>query len=134
MTALYEIISVGADEATRPTVELKYQDTELSDQAQQTDELMTVKPRYRQRDADESILMVRPVLDDSAALDEASDDFKFSAAVAEFGLLVRDSQFKGDAGALAASSWLCAHLPEVLVSPRPSSFRLPVHAMPRCVL
>jgi Ca-activated chloride channel family protein len=97
VTALYEIIPVGADEATRPTPELKYQDTDLSAEAEKTNELMTVKLRYKQPDGDESILMVQPVLDESVSLDQASDNFKFSAAVAEFGLLLRDSQFKGEA-------------------------------------
>jgi Ca-activated chloride channel family protein len=97
VTALYEIIPVGADEATRPTVELKYQETELSDEGEQTNEMMTVKLRYKQPAGEESILMVHPVLDDSVVLGETSDDFRFSAAVAEFGLLLRDSQFKGDA-------------------------------------
>ncbi len=97
VTALYEIIPVGADEATRPTPELKYQETDLSAEAEQTNELMTVKLRYKRPDGDESILMVQPVLDESISLDQASDNFKFSAAVAEFGLLLRDSQFKGEA-------------------------------------
>jgi Ca-activated chloride channel family protein len=97
VTALYELIPVDADEATRPTPELKYQETDLSAEAEQTNELMTVKLRYKRPDEDESILMVQPVLDESISLEQSSDNFKFSAAVAEFGLLLRDSQFKGDA-------------------------------------
>jgi Ca-activated chloride channel family protein len=97
VTALYEIIPVGADEAIRSTPELKYQETELSAEAEQTNELMTVKLRYKQPDGDESILMVHPVLDESISLDQSSDDLRFAAAVAEFGLLLRDSPFKGDA-------------------------------------
>ena len=65
VTALYELIPIDADETTRPTPELKYQDTELSDEAEQTNELMTVKLRYKQPDGDESILIVHPVLDES---------------------------------------------------------------------
>jgi len=97
VTALYELIPIGADETTRPTPELKYQDTELSDEAERTDELMTVKLRYKQPDGDESILIVHPVLDESIDFDQSSDNFKFAAAVAEFGLLLRGSEFKGDA-------------------------------------
>jgi Ca-activated chloride channel family protein len=97
VTALYELIPADADEATRPTPELKYQETDLSAEAEQTNELMTVKLRYKRPDEDESILMVHPVLDESVSLDQSSDNFKFSAAVAEFGLLLRDSQFKGEA-------------------------------------
>ncbi len=41
--------------------------------------------------------MTHPVLDDAVALDQTSDNFRFAAAVAEFGMLLRDSSFKGDA-------------------------------------
>lgn len=97
VTFLYEIIPAGADEALRPTPELKYQDTEVSEEAQQSDELLTLKLRYKQPDGDESILMEYPVLDEALPLDQTSDNFRFSAAVAEFGMLLRDSAFKGDA-------------------------------------
>ncbi len=96
-TFLYEIIPVSADEAIRPTAELKYQDTEVSDEAEQSNELLTLKLRYKQPDGDESILMVHPVLDEAVALDQTSDNYRFSAAVAGFGMLLRDSSFKGDA-------------------------------------
>jgi Ca-activated chloride channel family protein len=97
VTFLYEIIPAGADEALRPTPELKYQDTEVSEDAQQSDELLTLKLRYKRPDEEESILMVQPVLDEALPLDQTSDNFRFSAAVAEFGMLLRDSAFKGDA-------------------------------------
>ena len=97
VTALYEIIPSDADEALRPTPELKYQESTLSDEAELTNELMTVKFRYKKPDGTESILMGHPVLDESLSLDQTSDNFKFSASVAEFGMLLRDSQFKGDA-------------------------------------
>ncbi len=50
VTFLYEIIPVGADEALRPTPELKYQESEVSDEAQQSNELLTLKLRYKQPD------------------------------------------------------------------------------------
>ena len=97
VTDLYEIIPADADEALRPTPELKYQESTLSDEAELTNELMTVKFRYKKPDGTESILMVYPVLDESLSPDQTSDNFKFSASVAEFGMLLRDSQFSGDA-------------------------------------
>ncbi len=97
VTFLYEIIPVGADEALRPTPELKYQDSEVSDEAVQSNELFNLKLRYKQPDGDESVLMVHPVLDAPLALDQTSDNYRFSAAVAGFGMLLRDSEFKGDA-------------------------------------
>jgi Ca-activated chloride channel family protein len=97
VTFLYEIIPAGADEAVRPTPELKYQDSDISDEAQQSNELFNLKLRYKQPDGDESVLMVHPVLDNIVPLAETSDNFRFSAAVAGFGMLLRDSEFKGDA-------------------------------------
>jgi Ca-activated chloride channel family protein len=96
VTALYEIIPVSADELLRATPELKYQESTMSAQAE-SDELLTVKFRYKQPDGTQSIEIVSPLLDESIALEESSDNFKFSAAVAEFGLLLRDSAFKGEA-------------------------------------
>ncbi len=43
-----------------------------------------------------SKLIKKPVQDEYMALNETSDNFKFSAAVAGFGMLLRDSKFKGD--------------------------------------
>lgn len=97
VTALYEIILASSDEELRTTPELKYQETKLSPDASQTNELMTVKFRYKPPDGEESILMTQPLLDESFLLEKTSENFKFSAAVAEFGLLLRDSQFKGEA-------------------------------------
>jgi len=96
VTALYEIIPFAADEQVRPTPELKYQQSVISAQAV-TDELLTVKFRYKLPDGNQSIEIVSPLLDQSVALDQTSANFRFAAAVAEFGLLLRDSPFQGDA-------------------------------------
>jgi Ca-activated chloride channel family protein len=96
VTALYEIIPASADEQLRPTPELKYQESAMSTQAD-SNELLTVKFRYKQPDGSQSIEIVSPLVDEAVALEETSDNFKFSAAVAEFGLLLRDSSFKGEA-------------------------------------
>ena len=97
VTALYEIIPASADEKVRPTAELKYQESTLSNQAQ-GDELLTVKFRYKRPDGNQSIEMVSPLMDSATPLSDTSTNFRFSAAVAEFGLLLRDSTYKGDAG------------------------------------
>lgn len=97
VTALYELILAGSEEDVRTADELKYQETKLSEEAAQTDELMTVKFRYKPPDSQESMLITHPVSAEALALDQTSDNFRFSAAVAEFGLLLRDSKFKADA-------------------------------------
>ncbi|PYK89551.1 MAG: hypothetical protein DME35_08525, partial [Verrucomicrobia bacterium] len=60
------------------------------------DEMLTVKLRYKKPDEDKSQLIERPVLDSNAAFASTSPDFKFAAAVAEFGMLLRDSEHKGN--------------------------------------
>lgn len=99
VTALYEIIPVGVkSEIDIPTVDpLRYQSTDDLPLSQQNDELMLVKLRYKQPTGDVSQLIQQPLLDLQIPLAKASSDFRFSAAVAEFGLLLRNSKFKGEA-------------------------------------
>ena len=101
VTALYEVVPVGAKDAATSGVDpLKYQDevpaAKLSTAAG-SGELMNVKIRYKQPDGDKSDLLTFAVAPDDRALDKTTDDFRFSAAVAELGLLLRGSQHKGDA-------------------------------------
>lgn len=96
VTALYEIIPAGVkSEYLAKVDELKYQTTTVQKSAGKTDELMTVKLRYKQPDGQKSQLIERAVNDSDRALDQTSDNFRWAAAVAEFGLLLRDSNFKG---------------------------------------
>jgi Ca-activated chloride channel family protein len=75
---------------------MKYQKTEMTEAAKMTNELMTVKLRYKKPDADESILIVQGVDDFDTELSDTTNNYRFSAAVAGFGLLLRDSKYKGD--------------------------------------
>src|SRR4029078_6402568 len=59
-----------------------------------TNEMMTIKLRYKKPDEDISKLITHAINDDKIALVNTSDNFRFSAAVAEFGLLLRSSEFK----------------------------------------
>ena len=97
VTALYEIIPYGSKEEIPGADKLKYQETKISPQAFKSKELLTVKLRYKDPDGDTSQLIVHPLVDRSVQLARASNNFKFSAAVAQFGLLLRDSEFKGSA-------------------------------------
>jgi Ca-activated chloride channel family protein len=96
VTALYEIIPFGSDEEVPGADELKYQDNKISPKAFKNKEILTLKLRYKKPDEDKSKLIVHPLLDDNIVLAKTSDNFKFSAAVAAFGMLLRDSEFKGD--------------------------------------
>jgi Ca-activated chloride channel family protein len=100
VTALYEIIPSGAE---MPTVDgLKYQKTfarpvSLNAADSDTKEMLTLKLRYKKPDSDTSQLTEIPYTDSGASYGRASSDFRFAAAVASFGMLLRDSQFRGGA-------------------------------------
>ncbi len=91
VTALYEIIPVGVKSPYVKKIDaLKYsKKDELSDNS----ELLTVKFRYKEPDGDTSKLIEHSVLDKAVAFENASEDFKFSAAVALFGQQLRESVF-----------------------------------------
>jgi len=95
VTVLYEIIPYGSKEEIPGVDELKYQNTKISPEAFKTKELLTLKLRYKQPDGEKSKLIVYPLVDKNEKLESSSYNFKFSAAVAQFGMLLRDSEFKG---------------------------------------
>lgn len=93
VTALYEIIPAGvsSEYITSLPDDLKYTKTEQS-ATNFSNELATVKFRYKKPDGNKSIEMVQVIDNKTIALDKASDDMKFSTAVAWFGLKLRDSK------------------------------------------
>jgi len=96
VTALYEIIPFGSTEEIPGVDELKYQENEISPKAFKNKEILTLKLRYKKPDGKKSKLIVHPLQDKNVILAKTSDNFKFSASVAAFGMLLRDSEFKGD--------------------------------------
>ena len=58
-------------------------------------QLLTLKLRYKEPEQDDSELLVFNVFDRGATINESSPDFRFAAAVAGFGMLLRDSQHRG---------------------------------------
>lgn len=98
VTALYEIIPSGIESAYLAKVdELKYQKTTEPTSASQSDELVTIKLRYKQPDSETSRLFEVPVRDTHTPFARTSDNFRFAVSVAEWGLLLRKSEFKGTA-------------------------------------
>ncbi|VGO16703.1 hypothetical protein PDESU_05294 [Pontiella desulfatans] len=93
VTALYELVPAGSDEEIPVAGKLKYQKTKLL----ASDELMTVKLRYKQPDADVSKLITETVAASAALAMEEAPNIGFASAVAEFGLLLRHSEHKGSA-------------------------------------
>ncbi|MFL5542523.1 MAG: vWA domain-containing protein [Longimicrobiaceae bacterium] len=104
VTALYEVVPAGApDTPARGTDPLRYQAPRARAAAAASGELLTVKLRYKAPEGDVSRLMVHPLHDRGAALAAASADFRFSAAVAEWGMLLRESRFRGTASYAAVT-------------------------------
>jgi Ca-activated chloride channel family protein len=103
VTALYEIIPAGSDESLKSIDPLKYQANRGGEKATKQvkadpkAELMTVKLRYKQPDGNTSTKVEIPVKGKVMDLEDASDNFLFSAAIAEFGLILRNSEYKAEA-------------------------------------
>lgn len=93
VTALYELIEVSSDQEVAET-ELKYQpETTFTDD---NNEWLTVSIRYKEPDQDTSQLLSVSV-DESDYTPEMSDNLLFASSVAAFGMLLRDSDWKGSA-------------------------------------
>ena len=93
VTALYEIIPAGvaSDYLNQQPDDLKY--TKVPESTNNySGELATIKFRYKKPDGDKSIEMVKVIENKSVGLEKSTDDFKFSTAVAWFGLKLRDSK------------------------------------------
>jgi len=99
VTALYEVIPAGAkNEFAEGVDKLKYQQQNKPvPAAAATDEILTVKFRYKKPDGETSKLIEHPVVDAPFAMGNTSTNFRFAAAVAEFGMLLRNSEFKQSA-------------------------------------
>lgn len=92
VTALYEILpAAGSSGAQQP--ELKYQ---TQGTPKGSSELLTVSLRYKAPNGDTSKLLSYPVESDSFR-EELSENLRFAAAVAEFGMVLRDSENRGSA-------------------------------------
>jgi Ca-activated chloride channel family protein len=97
VTALYEIIPVSLqDTMIRTSDPLRYQESMPTDAALSL-ELATVKLRYKLPRENESILLETVVKSRIQPLTNCSSTFQFASAVAEFGLILRQSAYKGKA-------------------------------------
>jgi Ca-activated chloride channel family protein len=104
VTALYEVVPVGAPPVDTGSVDpLRYSqpggpaedlgpEADLGSEAsfaEESDELMFVKLRYKAPDGERSRLIEHPVRE---RVEEASTDLRFAASVAAFGMLLRESE------------------------------------------
>jgi Ca-activated chloride channel family protein len=114
VTALYEIVPVGKPVASTSVDELKYAPKATAEEKVEeqkdknepsaddkdepaSDELLTLKIRYKAPDGDVSSKLEFPIVDAGGSFAQATNDFKFAASVASFGMLLRNSEHKGNA-------------------------------------
>jgi len=108
VTALYEIVPPGRA-ISGAVDDLKYQQP-MEEKPERyvttgSRELLTLKLRYKQPDGERSRLLEFAVTDTGKSFRGASKDFRFAASVASFGMLLRDSEFKGDASYREVQNW-----------------------------
>jgi secreted protein with Ig-like and vWFA domain len=97
VTALYEIVRAGSkDDEIEP---LRYSKTAYQSNGEHDSELLTVKMRYKEPEGETSSLLEFPLVDKPIELDACDQDFRWAAAMAQFGMLLRKSEQRGD------SSW-----------------------------
>jgi len=115
VTALYEVVPAGTNAnpaaSVAPVDPLKYQRVESEEtlrtakRLQPSAEMLTVKLRFKKPDGEKSELIERPLIDEGKDFAKAPADLKFAAAVAEFGMILRDSEFKGTGTLGAVLEW-----------------------------
>jgi len=92
VTALYEIVYSGSQEVFSNVDPLEYQKVTIKGSS----DLLTIKLRYKDPDVSESKLITRKV-SRAARTEHPSHNFQFATAVAEYGLLLRNSEHKAAA-------------------------------------
>jgi len=99
VTAIYEIVPIGAEVDSPAVDRLKYQKVANRVRPKKVNggELLTLKIRYKQPDGTKSTKVEYVVKDQGIAFNKASDEMQFASAVASFGMLLRNSKHRGDA-------------------------------------
>ncbi len=97
VTALYEVqLADGKAPGSTEVDPLKYQAQRQPTAAADSPELLTLRLRYKRPDDPHSALLSRTAVDGGHAVEQSSDDFRWAAAVAGFGMLLRNSAQRGD--------------------------------------
>ena len=96
VTAFYELVPRGVKIEIPGVDPLKYQAVAMAEEAL-ANEAMTVKLRYKLPDSDTSTLLTATVKDEPKSIKQMSDDYIFATSVAAFGMVLRDSPYKGSA-------------------------------------
>ncbi len=94
VTALFEI---KLAKQSKRVNRLKYQKSVLTTKATVSNDLVTLKLRYKKPKGLKSILVEKVIKNEPVVIQQTTNNFNFSIAVAEFGMLLRDSKYKGNA-------------------------------------
>jgi Ca-activated chloride channel homolog len=97
VTALYEIVPASRAWSGPQVDPLRYVAPGQLTDAARSDELLRLKIRYKEPEGRKSRQQQWTLVDRGQGLSAASEDFRFAAAVAAFGMLLRDSPDKGAA-------------------------------------
>ncbi|MCE9532590.1 MAG: VWA domain-containing protein [Planctomycetes bacterium] len=103
-TALYEIVPVGVNITIPKSSDLKYQSTGNDTAAAKTGEWLTVRMRYKNPENDHAKELAVE-MHKEGPIARGSDDFRFASSVAAFGMLLRESPYKGDATFDKVNTW-----------------------------
>jgi Ca-activated chloride channel family protein len=95
VTALYEVVPVGATPVATGSDSLTYQQVAIRQSAQRSSELVTVRLRYKEPTGSKSRLLSTAIVDEGSP--SASPDLRFASAVAAFSMLLRNAESKGTA-------------------------------------
>ncbi len=93
VTALYELVPAAGADATAGALE--YQTGRTLTDASDSGALFTVHVRFKRPGNDKGEELAQRVLPGAARMADASADFRFAAALAGFGMMLRNSEHKG---------------------------------------
>lgn len=105
VTAFYQIVPAGQKVPGSDIDDLKYSRPHEKTAAADSGELATVKLRYKPPSGGASRLLSQSVRDEDRRFDQASGDFQFGASVAAFGMVLRDSEYRGTASGRRIREW-----------------------------
>ena len=95
VTALYQLAPANGNQAGRALLAQRQEVEGIKKKAPGRPNSFVVNLRYKKPNEDQSVPLVYPVVDEGLDFGRASGDLKFAAAVAGFGMLLRDSRYKG---------------------------------------
>jgi Ca-activated chloride channel homolog len=94
---LYEVVPRGVAVNAASVDSVKYPQPAAPPAGNVSNETLTVEVRYKEAAAGDNKLLVFPVIDHRQTFARSSIDFRFAAAVASFGMILRNSPYKGAA-------------------------------------